>query len=83
MAAARNTICGKYIFANMKKIQIKNETFNVEDSVHDLLCFYSRAVQVARLVREAQIKYFNTKDCRHLRRSKALEKKLYGGNYLL
>lgn len=60
----------------MKIIIIENEKFNVEDKVHDLLCFYSDAVQMACLVRQAQKEYFRKKDIFALRKSKALEMRL-------
>ena len=49
----------------MKTVIIENEKFNVEDKVHDLLCFYSDAVQMACLVRQAQKEYFRKKDIFH------------------
>jgi hypothetical protein len=60
----------------MKTVIIENEKFNVEDQVHDLLCFYSDAVQMACLVRQAQKEYFRKKDIFALRKSRALETRL-------
>ena len=59
----------------MKTVIIENEKFNVEDKVHDLLCFYSDAVQMACLVRDAQRAYLGIQDQHTLKRAKALEKK--------
>lgn len=60
----------------MKTITIKNEKYNVEDKVHDLLCYYSNTVQVAELVRQAQKDYYRKQDQTTLRKAKALEKRL-------
>ena len=60
----------------MKTITINNEKYNVEDKVHDLLCFYSNTVQVAVLVRQTQKEYYRKQDQTTLRKAKALEKRL-------
>jgi hypothetical protein len=60
----------------MKKIIINDREYMVPDEVHDLLCFYSIAIQVTVICRKAQKEYYRKQNQDTLKRAKALEKKL-------
>jgi hypothetical protein len=60
----------------MKIIKIGDESYNVENKVHDLLCWYSSVVQATEICRNAQKAYFAKQDQERLKRAKAMEKKL-------
>ena len=60
----------------MKKIKIGDESYMVENKVHNLLCWYSSVVQAAEICRNAQKAYFSKQDQERLKRAKAMEKKL-------
>lgn len=60
----------------MRTIKIGDESYNVENKVHDLLHWYSSVVQASEMCRNAQKAYFAKQDQERLKRAKAMEKKL-------
>jgi hypothetical protein len=59
-----------------KIINIQDEKFMVQNKIHDLLHWYSDALKVAFLCRQAQKEYYRKQDQNTLRRAKALERRL-------
>lgn len=59
-----------------KIINIQDEKFIVQNKIHDLLYWYSNALKITFLCRQAQKEYYRKQDQATLRRAKALELRL-------